>query len=233
MSRNPPRALLVTTGLVAAVVALSAVGGIVLGAMGRQWFLIAFDSVVLLSCGFAALLAVGKFRDAPALTTLIAAAATFTGAVLVEPSVATRFIQGGGGTTGTVIAGVPLIPLALARLVAALALGGLAVLIALSRRPKESAAYLLRAALLAAPLALVAGAVMVPGVRSWAMNLPSAAQTLVVILGFFVLGALFSVSVHNLIRAFEVALPENDPREPGRTPERGPAGSGAAPAASR
>lgn len=213
MSRTPPKALLIPTGMLAGLVAMSAVGGIVLGAIGRQWFLIAFDSVVLVTCAFAALLALGRFRDAPALTTLIAAGATFTGAVLVEPSVATRFIQGGGGATGTVIAGVPLIPLALARVAAAFALGALAVLLALSRRPRLSGAYLLRAAALGLPVALLAGAALAPGVRHWLQNLPGAVIVLVVIFGFFIFGGLFAVSVHNLIRAFEVSLPENDPPE--------------------
>jgi len=231
MSRTPPKALLVLAGLLAALIALSAVGGIVLGVIGRQWFLIAFDTVVLVTCGFASLLALGRFRDAPALAALIGAGATFTGAVLVEPSVATRVIQGGGGATGTVIAGIPLIPLALARVGASFALGALGVLIALSRRPKQSIAYLVRAAILALPLAALAAAALVPAARQWANNLPGAVTVLAVIFGFFIFGALFAASVHCLIRAFEVNLPENDP-PPAPAPPRTP-GTPGIPAASR
>jgi hypothetical protein len=202
-----PRILLLIVLLISAVCALTAVGGIVLGILGSAWFLVAFEVVVLFAGAMGVLTGVGRFREAPALATLCVGGCVFVAAVLSEPTFVARLLQGSSGAAQT-IAGVSLRPLALGRAGAGALLIALSALMVLSRRPALSLPFLIRSVLCGAPVVAALASMFVPPVRQALSGLPLSAIVAIAIVGFFVLGALFSVSVQNLIRAFEVAIPD-------------------------
>lgn len=202
-----PRFLLVIVLLASGACALSALGGIALGVLGAAWFLLAFEVIVLLAGIMGVLVGIGRFRDAPALATLCVGGCVLVAAVLSEPTFVARLLQGSAGAAQT-IAGVSLLPWALARAATGAGLIAVSALIVLSRRPAQSAPFLLRGVLYGAPVFAILAALVVPSVRGSLSGLPLSAIVAIAIAGFFVLGALFSVSVHNIIRAFEVAIPD-------------------------
>lgn len=203
-----PRILLLLVLLASLLCALTAVGGIVLGVIGQAWFVLAFEIVVLISGLMGVLVGIGKFRDAPALATLCVGGCVLVAALLSEPTFVARILQGASGAAQT-IAGVNLRPWALARAGTG---GGLIVLSALMvqvRRPSQSFPFLLRGALYAAPVIASVAALAIPGLRSTLATWPLTAIVALVLVAFFVLSALVSISAQNFIRAFEVAIPDH------------------------
>ncbi len=203
---QPPRLLLILVLLISLVCALSAIGGVVLAVLGDAWFLLAFEVVVLLASGMGLMIGLGKLRDAPALGTFCIGGCVLVAAVLSEPTLMARVLQGGSSAPKT-IAGVNMLHWSLARICAGATLIIISALLVLSRRPAASIPFLVRSILFGLPVVATLSVLVAPPVRSTLVALPLAAIVAIVIAAFFVLGALFSVSAHNLIRAFEVAIP--------------------------
>lgn len=202
-----PKMLLLPVLLISALCLLSAIGGIVLGVRGGAWFLLAFEVVVLIAAFMGVLVGVGRFRDAPALATLCVGGCVFIAAVLSEPTFVARVLQGSASAAQT-IAGVNLRAWALGRIGAGACLIGIAGLMVLVRWPSRSLPFLIRGALLGAPVVASLGVLVVPSIRAGLIGLPLTAIVSIVIVAFFVLGALFSASVQNLILAFDVGIPD-------------------------
>lgn len=204
MNSATPRVILRLCLLISGVCLLSAIAGAAVAAMQRPplWFLLMFEVAVAFACFFAVLTGLGRLREGPALSMLIASGALIVGAMLGEPALPLRML----GRTGSPVTvhGVAILPFAFARLLCGVAMGALAALTILRRRPGLSFGYLLRAAALGAPVALALGAMVVPAIRAKVSGLPPLAGFFAAVLGFFVLGGFFCASAHCLIRAFEV-----------------------------
>lgn len=202
-----PRFLLVLVLLASAACVLTALGGVALGVLGSAWFLLAFEIIVLMAGLMGVLVGLGRFRDAPALATLCVGGCVFVAAVLSEPTFVARVLQGSSGAAQS-IAGFNLRPWALGRAGLGACLMVVSALIVLSRRPSLSLPFLIRGVLYGAPVLAILAALFVPPVRAALSGLPLSAIVAIAIVGFFVLGAFFSISVQNIIRAFEVAIPD-------------------------
>ncbi len=183
---------------------LTAPGGIVLGVIGANWFLVAFEAVAFFSSVFGLLTAIGRFREAPALSLFCAGGSIMVAAMLAEPALVSRVLQG-GTTAPAVIAGIPIAPFAIGRILAGALLVLLSAMTVLSRRPRQSLAYLVRGIVLGAPVAALGAVVLSARLRGMLPSLPGPLSVMLGVIGFFVVGALISLSAHNLIRAFEVA----------------------------
>lgn len=214
MIPKPPRLLLLSVLLLSLYCAATGAVGAALGVIGDAWFVFAFSLVTLLASLFGVAVGLGRSAEAPALATLCVGGCVFVGAVLAEPTFVARVLEG-SSVQSRIIAGVNLRFWALSHVGVGAALIALSGLIVLARRPSESLRMLLRGALFAAPVVVCLGLLAAPSIRARVATLPQAVIVSLVIVAFFVLGVLLSIAVQNVIRAFEIAIPDaaGDPSE--------------------
>lgn len=218
---SPPRPILLLILAISLVCGLTSLAGVALGFIGSAWFVLAFEVVTLAASVMGVLTGLGRFNDAPALAALCAGGCVFVAALLAEPTFAARLIQGDAGDS-QVIAGVRLLPWAVARIAAGALLISLSALIVLIRRPRASLPLFLRGlAFLAIPAASLA-ALTFPGIRRSLDSLPGELLTALAIAGFFLFATLVSIALQHLIRAFEVAIDDESaaPVSLPRSPEK-------------
>ncbi|MEO1129402.1 MAG: hypothetical protein AAFX05_06800 [Planctomycetota bacterium] len=205
---------------------LSACVMFVLAAMHPDWWVAMFELTVVVTGGIGVLTVLGFFKQGPGLALVCCGAVISACAVLAEPAMPSQIF--GAGAAPLVISGVEILPLMAARAVAGVLIMAAGVLDVWSRRPAQSAGYLLRAIPTGIPALMlisipVWGQVRgvfrpVPGVQKaidgliaslWGM--PKFLVAVVAIVGFFVVLGLFSAAVHCLIRSLEVGrLPERE-----------------------
>lgn len=192
--------------LLSGIVLVSALGGIVATALHKppMWFILMFEVVVAVTCVFGVLTGLGRFSEAPALSMMITGGIVVVAAVLSEPAVVLK-LAGRGGSPVEMF-GMTLVPFALARLGAGGAILLLSAITVLIRDPKRSLAYLLRAAILGAPVVLALGLAASGRGQAAIANLSQGVVFGLTVAAFFVLGGLFCASAHCLIRAFEVGI---------------------------
>lgn len=191
--------------IVCAAVALSALAGAPLALMAEKplYFLLGFEIVILIASVFGVLAAVGRFAEGPGLTLLCVAAIVAIASLLGDQTAKLSNLLSGPVVVQVRRAQVEWdITLFLAlRSAAAAVIGAGAGWVVLSRRPKESAASLVRG--LGSAVALV---VIVGG--AWALRGsiaklgPFVATLAALAIGVIALG-LFAAAVHFVIRAFE------------------------------
>lgn len=186
------------------ILALSAVAGIVLGIVGADYFLAGFELVVLVASGFGVWAGLGRLPGVETMTMVCLAGVVFVGALLGAPSIVAGLIQGGTGLKAEV-AGLPLMPWIVGRLIASAVLAGLSAFVVLGRE-RSSLRYLLTGVIVGVPVIILAAALLLTPLRSYAASLAAPVQVFLALVGFFVIAALVSVSGHNLIRAFEVGI---------------------------
>ncbi len=202
---HPPRPILLIILAISLLCGVTSLTGIALAALASAWFILAFEIVVLVASIMGALTGFARFNDAPALATLCTGACVFVAALLAEPTFAARLIQGGAGDS-QIIAGVRILPWALARLAAGSLLIALSALIVLLRRPRASLPFLARGLASLAPILAALAAFLFPPVRSAMNSLPNELLAALAIAGFFLFATLFSIALQQLIQAFEVAI---------------------------
>ncbi|MBL0928288.1 MAG: hypothetical protein IBJ11_11665 [Phycisphaerales bacterium] len=164
--------------------------------------MVGFEVVTLVASMFGVMVGLGKFREGPALATLMVGGCVFVGAVLAEPTFATR-AMGGGGQQGTTGMGVSLLGPALARIAAGLGLVVLSGVIPLSRDFRAARPWLVRAVVLGVPALGLAASPRLPVVGPLLRQMPTAGAVLAGVLGFLVFTVLFSAAVHCAVRALE------------------------------
>jgi hypothetical protein len=187
-------------GLIGAIaLLLGSSAGLFIVVRDGAWLSLGFEAALLVSGVIGALAGIGRFRSSHALTFLCIGGASFVCGVM-------SFVASGqapGDLRGLVRALLtdPLVASRLALAALFLALSGLVLLL---RRPRASGKRLLWAAALGAAPAAAAVAMLIGPVRQAFAGLPPLVIATAVFFGFFVLGGLLSVSLHCLIRAFEV-----------------------------
>lgn len=208
-----PRPILMLTLLASLFCVITALGGIVLASIGQRWYMLAFEVCVLVTSVCGVLLGLGKLRAGPAMSIVCVGGVTLVGSILAEPAIVARVVQ---GSTSVIppIAGVNIVPWVYARVLIGLGLVALAGLTVLLRKPRVSLPLLVKGVLLGLPVAASGAFVVVPGLRSMVLSLPTLGQIILAIVGFFVIGALVSLSGHCLIRAFEVGAMMDESEEP-------------------
>lgn len=180
-----------------AVVALSALGGVGVSLLSDRtvWFLLAFESVVLLSAGFGVLIGRGRFATAPALAILFVAGAIGGASLLGYLAARTSVTQ----------VDVRLWLVVRVALIGAMTL--VAALNVLGRRPSISLPLIARSAIF---LTLFVGTVA--GVwffRAQILALAGPVKAIIAMIGSVWLLGTFAPGVHFLIRAFEAGrLPD-------------------------
>ena len=182
---------------VSALIALSAAGGIVVSLISDRtvWFLLAFESVVLLGSCFGVLVGRGRFATGPALAILFVAG-SIGGASLLG------FLAAKGGVT---LVNVRLVLVLRAALIAVLLL--VAALAVLTRRPALSRKHLTRglafAGLFVGTLAIGYFA------RAQLSALPGPAKSIIALIASLWLLGVLAPATHYIIRAFEAGrLPD-------------------------
>jgi hypothetical protein len=193
-------ALNVAAGLSAAVLLIA-------GATAAKpaWALLGFESITIIAAVLGVLFGLGRFRDAPGMALACIAGTIFAAAVLGWKSVTASAGQ------SRAVAGIPLTPVILAQVLAALMLGAAAAFSVLSRRRAAWKPAIIGAAL-GSPLAIVAMAFLYRGTRPTVVG--ALGSPLGAVLALVVLGGLLAASVHLIIRAFEIGSAD--------TPESGP-----------
>lgn len=197
--------------LIAWFCALSPLGGGFIAFNEQRWYMLAFEVVVFLTASTALATNLRRGRGGQAMCMFVLGGVVGSAAVLSEPSIATRLIQGGSGSGAAT--GFDVLPWALARIACGLVLVGLACLTVLSRRPRTSLLLLAKGAGLGLPVLAAAALFLIPSARTQILNLPLIPSVLLVIFGSAVAGVLISLSAHCLIRAFEVGVDAGN--EPG------------------
>lgn len=202
---DPPAAIRWFALLLCALVALSAIGGIVLGAIGRDWFLLAFEVCALLAGVLTGLTMLRVLREAPALALLCAGGVVFVGAVLSEPQLATSVL--GSSTNVKSVAGVTILPYVYARIAIGLIFVALAGLVIGLRSPGRTARYTLTGVGLAVPVVGIASLFALPGPRVAILAMPGPLLLMLSLIGALVVIGFLATSAHCLIRAFDPPLP--------------------------
>jgi len=190
--------------LIAWFCALSPLGGGFIAFNEQRWYMLAFEVVVFLTASTALATNLRRGRSGQAMCMFVLGGVVGSAAVLSEPSIATRLIQGGSGS-GTAT-GFDVLPWALARIACGMVLVGLAWLTVLTRRPRASLVLLVKGAALGLPVLTAAAMFLIPAARTQILNLSLIPSVLLVIFGTAVAGVLVSLSAHCLIRAFEVGV---------------------------
>jgi hypothetical protein len=163
------------------------------------WALFGFELVILVAGIMGVLFGVGRFREAPAMALACISGTIFAAGVLGWASIAASV-----GESRT-LAGIPLTPLMLFRVLAAAGLALSAAWSVLSRQPGAWRPAILGAAL-GSPAVLLGVAFVNPGTRETVGNVlghPAGA-----VAAFVVLGGLLAASVHLLLRGFEIGSRE-------------------------
>lgn len=182
-------------GAASALVLLSSLGGIAASVLNtpRLYFLLGFETVILIAAVFGVLIGRRKFGAGPGLGLLCVAGVVLAGSLL-------GYISCRDPLRG-VLFGVPLKWLILGRF----ALGGLigigAAAVVLGRRPKESMSSLVRG--LAFGAAFFAFLAAIWYLRSHAAQLGQLIQTLGLLLSGAIGLGLLAAAMHYTIRAFE------------------------------
>lgn len=189
--------LILSAGLTAAWGAL--LGQIAPGT-APAWMLAGFELLVILAGVFGMLLARGRFRDGPAM-----ALACIAGTILMSSVLGYMSTQGRLGT-------VSLKPWLLGRLLAAALIAAGAAWTVLSRN-RASIPLFIKGAVLGAPVLAVLGYVgkSKGEVIASALRGGSLVNLALVGVGSVVVGVLFCISAHLLIRAFELGRPGERP----------------------
>lgn len=224
---KPPRILVVALLVLSAVCAASALGGVALAVRGSNWFMLAFELVVLVNALFVVHAGLGRRPGGEATTALWAGGTVAVAAVLVEPTIATALVQGGVTGSRPGVAGVDLLPLALARFGAGVLMMGLAGLIVLMRRPGRSFRHVGLSLAFAIPLLALGAVVVVPGARQAIVGVPAPFNAMIAIVVFFATIALVSLAAHHAIRAIEIGMDAASPL-PARAPTSAKAHAGPA-----
>jgi len=208
-----PKPILAAALLLSIALFVGTVFGFVRTIRDGAWLSIGFEGVLGVSAVIGVIGGLGGFRASHALTF-----ASVGGAAIVCGVMA--FVSSGAapGDPRLLIRAIASDPLTASRLVAGASMFGCAGLILLLRRPRESARRLAWAALLGAPPALCAIAMRIDPIRRAVLGLPPIVLAAIAFFGFFLLGGLVSVSLHNLIRAFEIGRAEEGERGSSETP---------------
>ena len=197
-----PLILRIACLLLAGFCLLTSPAGIYVCAVHGRWYTLAFECVVLLSSLGAVLTGLGKVRFGAAMSIFVTGSIVAAAAVLSEPTLVARVIQGGGGSAPA--SGPNLVPWVVARLGAGVGLVGISGLILLLRAPGVSLMLLAKGVLLGLPVLAAGALVVVPSLRAKLMALSPMPAVFLSVIGVAVLGVLVSLSAHCLIRAFEV-----------------------------
>lgn len=200
---NTPRSILALALVLSLLGALVAAGGIVLAAIDRNWFMLAFQCVALVAASMGVLIGANRIRTGHAIGLLCTGAVVGVTSLLSEPSIVGDLLEKKTIPVAA-IAGVNIVPFVAGLVAASVSLAALAGLIVLLRKPGQSFPLLVKGLLLAIPVAGACAAITLPTVRATLFNLNPLAQTILVIVGAFILGVLTSISGHCIIRAFEI-----------------------------
>jgi hypothetical protein len=178
-----------------------------------------FELVAVMAGVFAALVALGRFRVGAGLALASCALAIGGGAVLTEPSLldfvfSTRLDP-------VVLNGVSVRWFMVGRVGAAVLLAIGAGVTIWSRRPRESAWFLVRATLLGIPLVAMLAVLAVPSIRASALSLPALVRVIGVVIGFFVGLGLASAAGHCFLRSLEMGRLD-DADNPSPAPPQSP-----------
>ncbi len=206
MLPKPPKAVLILIALLSLLAGLSGVLGLVLSFQAQRYLALGFEATLVLAGVFGVLAGLWRFRDGPALATLCVGGAVFVCGTLSEPTLVPRLLGRGGAPS--VVMGVDMVTLAIARVVCGLALMGLAAAIVLVRRPKASMGMVARGALVGLPVVATAALAASGTVRGFFTGLQPVIVVPLVVVGVLVLGACLSVSIHCFIRSFEMGREE-------------------------
>ncbi len=218
----PPRPLAVVATLVAALLALVALGGMTLGFVAvangvrtrAVLFLIVFAVPMLAAALLAVLAGRRRFRSGPAMTLLIAAGTAIVGALLTEHLFVLRLM--GRNPAVTPIMGVSLVPLAMTQVLLGMLLAALAALVVMARRPMASVTRLSQGVLVLLPALALAACFAIGRIRTPLLDgleraaagvVGSAAPTLVgvlLVIVFTIAGVALAVGIHLVIRALEI-----------------------------
>jgi hypothetical protein len=220
---NTPPGVLRLAGIACAITALWCLAGVVLAIValvGGQnvsgvWFLLMFEATAAVACAFGAAAGFGRAKSGPALALFIAGGVVGVAAVLGEPAVATRLIGRPG--VPTVVAGVELLPLALAQLAAGAGIVVLSSLAVLLRKPGKTLGRMVAGGLTLVPglgllgvflLASASGSTgalggRIAGLKNWLGSSPILAPVAVVA-ALAVIGVLLAAGIHLVIRAHEI-----------------------------
>jgi len=206
MLPKPPKAVLVLIVLLSLLAGLSGLLGMVLSLQGQRYLALGFEATLILAGCFGVLTGLGRFRDGPGLATLCVGGAVFVCGTLSEPTLVPRLLGRGGAPS--VVMGVDMVMLAVARVMCGLALIALAAVIVLVRRPKASMGLVIRGALVGLPVVAAMALAGSGTVRGFVAGLQPVIVVPLIVVGVLVLGACLSVSIHCFIRSFEMGREE-------------------------
>lgn len=203
----PPKPVSLMILFLSALMALSGVLGLVLSVYGNRYLSLGFEATLILAGVFGVLAGLGRFRDGPGLAALCVGGTIFVCGVLSEPTLVPRLLGRGGAPS--VVMGVDLVHLAMARVATGLLVTALAGAIVLLRRPRESLSMLARGVVIGLPLVLAGILAMTPSVRGFVTGLQPVFIVVLVCAVLLVLGACLSISIHCIIRSFELGREES------------------------
>lgn len=208
-----PKIILRIMLAVALFCGVTAVAGMVVAARGQAWYMLAFEAVVLVTAVPCAILAARRDGSGHAMAMLCLGGVVGVTAALIDPNLVKALIQ---RQTPNVqpVGGVNIMPWIVARLVCGAALGAMAALTVLLRRPARSFPLLLKGIAFGLPVMAVGVAVVIPSLRGKVLGLSPVGLIVLAIAGTAILGALISASGHLIIRAFAVGLEEAEPARP-------------------
>ena len=188
-------------------------------AMRNHEVMIALFEALAIGAGvITAMVAIGKFREGAGLALLSCALAIGGGAILSEPTLISQLFNTAGQPV--VLNGITIRDILLWRVVASMLIGLGALITVWARNPRRSAWYLVRAAMTGIPLLALAGAPLIPAVRTWVNSVHPLVQIGGVIVLFFAVLALASACGHCLIRSLEVGrLRADGSIDPGDSPD--------------
>lgn len=205
-----PKAILRILLVLAIFCIISALGGIVVAARGQQWYMLAFEVIVLITAVPCLLLALRPAAGGHAMAMFCLGGVVGVTAALIDPNLVKAIIQRQSPNLQPV-GGVNILPWLLARFAVGGLLGVLSALSILIRRPAKSFPLLAKGILFGLPVAAAAAVVVIPSMRGKLIGLPPVGLIVLAIAGTVILGALISISGHLIIRAFAVGLEEPEP----------------------
>jgi hypothetical protein len=193
---------------VGVAVALSAMYVGTLAVRADDTLVALFELVVILAGTFVALVSIGRFREGAGLALASCALAIGGGAVLSDPGLVSRYFS--TRMDPLVLDGIDVRWIMAVRVGCAVVISIGAAVRVWSRRPRESAWFLVRAMVLGVPLLVILAAAASPAIRSWAQGLPTMVRAAGVVIGFFVGLGLASAAGHCLIRSLEMGRLDDD-----------------------